>query len=459
MHLDKERAFNWAFRRLIAPFCQRFLPILVLPVGFQRWLLKRRNAGRRRRGEPLQVVTQLVPIALVWRHEDVCEVLGDHERFKVTGFDQRMTECKHRFLLGFDFTDEYRADIAELRSVLKPTDRAWIRSIAERHAQEGVASAIAKGRVDAVQDVVGPVVAGFLKEYFGVPDIGKPEPGRISPLLLLFLDTASYIFNLEILFGPTKDAAVAAGTRIKAHLDTLIGARRKTLPSTPAANETVLDRLLRIEPSDERVQRLLGGTVSGSIAVTFSQCLSVLDRLMDLPDQQRAKVGHVARSDGADTPTTRAPADEDLLDRYVREASRFNPFPPGILRSCDTQQMIARGTWRERVLEAGSIVVALTWSAAFDRRIVPDPCAFQISRDDREYLLFGTGQHHCVGAQTDRPIAQTLMCQMVKALMALPEIRRADEHGYVERTGRWPSTFMLQFDSAEAHEVRKLQAA
>ena len=386
-------------------------------------------------------------------------MLGDHEHFSVKGFERRMTECGHRFLLGFGFTQEYRDDIAELRSVLRPSDRAWIRSIAERYAQEGVAQAVAKGRVDAVQDVVGPVVAGFLKEYFGVPDIGAPKPGQISPLLLLFLDTASYIFNVEVLFGPTKAAAVDAGKRIKDHLDALISARRKTLPATAAANETILDRLLRIESSDDRVQGLLGGTVSGSIAVTFSQCLWVLDRLVDLPDEERAEVGHVARSEGADTPTTRAPADEDLLGRYVREASRFKPFPPGILRSCDGPQIIARGTWRERLLQDGTIVIGLTWSAAFDARVVRDPRGFHIGREDREYLLFGTGQHHCVAAQTERPIAQTLMCQMVKALMALPAIRRADEHGYIESAGRWPATFMLQFDSARAHDVRKRQAA
>src|SRR5262249_36334394 len=151
-------------------------------------------------------------------------------------------------------------------------------------------------------------------------------------------------------------------------------------------------------------------------------------------------------SEGADTPTTRARADEDLLGRYVREASRFSPFPPAILRSCDGSQVVARGTWRERVLEKGTIVMALTWSAAFDARVVPDPQAFHVGRADGEYLLFGTGQHHCVGAQTERPIAQTLMGQMVKALMALPEIRRAGEHGYIEAVGRWPATFMLQFD-------------
>jgi cytochrome P450 len=433
----------------------------------QVWGLKAVNWYLRRHHKPERPIPQnLRPIAVVLRHEDVCEVLGDHEHFSVKDFEQRMTQCSHRFLLGMGFTEEYHRDIALLRSVLRPSDREAIRKLAADHAERGVANALqsrlgpSHDTIDAVQDVVSPVLAAFLERYFGVPDVAPPAPGTVSPLLSLFLETASYIFNVELLTGPTQADAIAAGRRIKQHLDKLIGDRRAALAAGAAASDTVLDRLLGMEPDDDdRVQRILGGTVSGSIAVTFSQCLWVLDRLMDLPDDKRREVSHVARAEGADSATGRAQADQDLLDRYVREASRFKPFPPVLLRSCDGPQVIARGTRRERLLADGTIVAAATWSAAFDARVVPDPQRFHIGREDREYLLFGTGQHHCVAAQTDRPFAQVLMGQMVKAVMALPDIRRPDPGGFIDNAGtRGPQSFRLHFDAA-AERAERLRRA
>ena len=156
---------------------------------------------------------------MIWRHADVCEVLGDHERFSVKGFDEKMTECGNPFMLGYDFHNpDYHQEIALLRAVLKPEDRDRVREIAKRHATAGVESAAKLGEIDVVQDLVAPVVMGFLNDYFGVRDLTGPREGGLPQLLKVFLDTASYMFNVEILTGYTASQAKESGQRIKAHI-------------------------------------------------------------------------------------------------------------------------------------------------------------------------------------------------------------------------------------------------
>ena len=439
MQRFKAHWLNWLFVHVVSPFCRRWRPIIVIPPWPQRLMLRlfRRD-----------VPTPLRPLALIWRYDDVVEVLGDHERFSVSGYDEKMRECSNPFMLGMGFTREYQDDISLLRRVLQPEDRDRIRKIAARHSGAGIAAA-RDGRIDVVQQVVAPVMAAFVDEYLGVPALPgqatialQPVPQRISPLLHLFLDTATYMFNVDILTGGPKykKAATDAGKTIAAHIGDVI--KRKRSGAAGPAGDTVLDRLLACQGvPDELVQTIIGGTVSGAIAVTFSQCLWVIDRLLDLPPTQLAEVENVARGN-----------DEALLGRYVREASRFKPFPPALLRRCDSDQVIAEHTSRKRTLRAGTVVASLTWSAAFDSNRVRNPLQFHVGRGDGDYLLFGTGQHHCVAAQPERPFAQTLMIQMVKALFARGVVRRtAGADGFIQGDdsgGQWPAHFVVEIDAA-----------
>ena len=377
------------------------------------------------------------PIALIWRRDAVCEVLGDYARFPVKEYDKRMTDCRNPFLLGYDFCDpQYRRDITLWRSVVRPEDRERIRAVAEARSSQAVAAVAPSGRIDVVQDLVGPVVAGFLDEYLGVPGLWPPREGALS--FKQFLDTATYMFNLEILTGLTVDDANRAGDEIQSALDALLATRRAALDGAETAG-TMIDRLLLTREPNDLVRRILGGTVSGAIAVTFSQALWAIDRLMDLPAAEIEAIRRIVES-----------GNDALVTRYVREASRFKPFPPGLFRRCDVAQHVERGTPYERTVPAdGTLIVALTWSAAFDKTIVPDARKFHVGREDREYLLFGTGQHACPAAQPDRPIAQSLMTEMVKALFALPGLRRArGADGFIQgddSVGKWPRHFFLEF--------------
>jgi cytochrome P450 len=289
-----------------------------------------------------------------------------------------------------------------------------------------------------------------------VPGLWPPKDGKLS--FKQFLDTATYMFNLEIITGLTVADANRSGDEIKHDLDRLIADAQS---SRDGAGDTMLGRLLRaVEhialPANEQidlVRRILGGTVSGSIAVTFSQCIWAIDRLMDLPAGEIAAIGRIAR-DGNDA----------LIDRYVREASRFKPFPPGLFRRCDTEQYVERDNprYKRAVPADNTLVVAMTWSAAFDPEVVPDARTFHVGREDREYLLFGSGQHACPAAQPDRPFAQTLMREMVKALFVLKDLRRArGTAGFIQTDaspGQWPERFILEF-TPQAETERSAVAA
>jgi cytochrome P450 len=94
-----------------------------------------------------------------------------------------------------------------------------------------------------------------------------------------------------------------------------------------------------------------------------------------------------------------------------------------------------------------SNVVALMGSVAFDPLLAAQPGAFLTGRPPAHSLVFGTGQHHCIGAKNSWPIAPTLMTEMALRLFALPGLRRArGRKGTLRSSGSWPASFELEYD-------------
>jgi cytochrome P450 len=90
-------------------------------------------------------------------------------------------------------------------------------------------------------------------------------------------------------------------------------------------------------------------------------------------------------------------------------------------------------------------LIALVNAVAFDPKFAPDPTSFRAGRPPNQYLVFGTGQHQCVAATTQRPIATTLMTEMAAAVLSLPKARRAPGKAGTLQTlnSQWPTSFQL----------------
>ena len=63
---------------------------------------------------------------------------------------------------------------------------------------------------------------------------------------------------------------------------------------------------------------------------------------------------------------------------------------------------IAKGTKRETLAKEGSIVIAGTMSAMFDRNVVDSPNEFHAGRPKETQIFFGHALHTCFGEHIAR---------------------------------------------------------
>jgi cytochrome P450 len=344
---------------------------------------------------------------LVAAHDDVLRVLGDHEAFAVCDYARKMSVIG-TFVLGRSFTGEYRREIAALRAAMPPGDIDRIRDIAARHAAGVVLAAGGARRLEVGRHLARPVLLGVVAEYFGLPDTAEPNESIFD----WFDKVSTYIFTPDVLQGPEVPLeAHSAGRKIKQHVEGHVRDLMAEQPIGPPAS--VLARLLADRSMSGldvgRVGDTIAGTVAGTLIPAFQEFVQVVDVLLDLRAERVQDIQTIARS-----------GREDLLLPYVVEAARFSPRPPLLVRQC-----VRRTSVGGRQIDPGTVVFALPITAAFDWKVARWPWRFRPGRPPGAYPIFGHGQHHCVGASPERPIAQTVMTQMALRLLGLPGLRRS----------------------------------
>ncbi len=425
--------------RLVFQLLQRVVPVLVLSVGFQR--VARKLFEWWRRVEPLERPPG-APLVLVFDGTAVCRVLADHKRFDVTEYERKMHTTFGDFLLGLDFdAKNYQEQIRLLRAAMAPEDRERMREVARAAAQAAITDAVGNGngsgsRIDVVT-TTERTLSRFVDEYFGIP----PVPAGRPNLTALNQATASYVFSPDVLSGHLKGPAKRAGEEIRTHLMSVIARARNG--GGPSKQDTIADRLVQTGASDQLVCTILGGTISGLFVPTTSQFLAVVDRLLDLPSREIDAI-HALAKQHVTKPRAAPELDDERLMHYVLEAARFTPFPFGLVRHVSKGQELELGRGGSKAVPADATVVAVTQSAVYDSRLVPDAGAFLIGRPETEQLVFGTGHHHCVGGSRQRPVAQILMTEMAAVLFAVPGLARAPgARGTIRSRDGWPASFEL----------------
>jgi cytochrome P450 len=440
-------------------FARRTMPVLRVPAWLQRaaafanvaFARVRRTFSRSSSGGhtlPLPKVPHSYdPLVLVFDAQGCRQVLTDRLRFSVQLYDEKMSDILGRFLLGLDYDNpEYKAQANLWRDIADGRDANVVFAHANAAAQMTALSDGDSGRVDVV-DWAARVLECFVGTYFGVP---SPTPGakrRGSALLDLFERVSSYIFNLDLLTGHLYDDAIDAGRTVKRHLTDLVERKSKS----PRNQRDVVERLLAQGSGSpvekERVVNLLAGTLSGLFVPTSSQFVRVVDFLLDLPQHELSTLKAIARRRGA---ADRGPEDDLTRSaaRYVLESARFDPFPMALLRYCADAADLIDSDGALKAIPAKATVVAMMNSAAFDPLLAKQPGSFLTGRPAAHSLVFGAGQHACIGATHSWPIATALMTEMTLRLFALPGLRRAKgRRGCLRYRDSWPSTFELRYDS------------
>lgn len=374
---------------------------------------------------------------LITRYEDVVEALDDEDTFSVAPYAEATTRDNEgpNFALGMDRSPEYVHDISILRLAVRWEDVPAISAWAAEAAQTWLGPAQNGGSLEVANGYGRLFAARFCGDYFGTP----------GPDAATLMHWTRDIFH-DIFFNFAHDARISAAglassRAFNAYLAEQVEAARR--PDTPAApspfGDTVLGRLVAMQQappaafSDREVVTGISGCVVGVVDNVMMGIVNALDVLLSKPD---ALAGAAAAAHASD---------DALLQRYVREALRFNPPAKLVLRSCLRDFTLAAGTPRETRVPAGKLVFPATSSAMMDERALDQPEEFRLDRPEHHYLLFGWGLHQCLG----KYIAPALIAGALKPLLLRPGLRRAPgSDGTPQYADSFPSRFVVEFDAA-----------
>ena len=386
------------------------------------------------------VLRQLCPIrihrlVLVTRAEDVAEVLLHPETFEVPfGLEMEELIKDANFVLGMEGQshDEMK-EITE--NVFKKTDLPLLKGESQRIAKALINASA--GRIDVVHDLFMRVATETCLAYFGIEasdhDVFADWTHALSHLL--FADP----------FGDpqTRQLALYAAARLRAVADRAI-AKAKLRLNSKIASETLVDRLVGLQSShpeltDAKIRGALIGLSVGFIPTVTTAAGNVLESLLDRDARWDAATKCAKHSD------------EEALRAIVHEALRLNATVPFQFRYATKKTVIAKGTLRERIVPANSVVAAVTMSALRDGRAFPSPNRFDATRK-QEYVdpktkktldpMFGVGPHWCLGKQ----LALTLLTETFLVLLSQKNIRRAGLDEEIKWVGPFPRHFNMTFD-------------
>ena len=352
--------------------------------------------------------------SILWRYDDVREVLSRDEQFPVA-WGERMIEVTEgrNFVLGMQRGLEYKIGYAQLAEAFPLAD---VPRLVERPAAE-LAAAILEDKakkgceLDAVEDLITAIPTQLCESYFGI---------RIQDKVLFAkwtLAISSYLFS------PTSSESEKALGRAGA------ACLRKTIRDSIASaksnprEHTVLQRMLGMGLDDDVIHAQLFGMILGFIPTNVLAGGNILETLLRRPEfLERARAA--ARAD-----------DDLLLWRCLREALRFRHINPGPWRICPLGYTVGEGGPSPTRIRPGRKVLAVIQTAMFDPDRIEHPYVFNPERDDENYMVFGFGQHWCLGFY----IAKTTATQTFKPLLKLKRLTpTSDPRVRMKRFGLYP---------------------
>jgi cytochrome P450 len=317
-------------------------------------------------------------LAVVTRYDDVQEVLSRDREFPVP-FGRKFVEMDPEganFVLGMADTPEYRAVHAAIMRAFDVADLPRIGAIARETAEAKLRAG--RGRIDAIADLITFVPMEIVRQYYGV---AAEDPD----FALWTIAMSGYSFAPASLEPALRPAAMAAAARVAPVLDAAIAAAKHS--PDPG---TIVGRLVAAQAetpllTDAAIRASLSGMITGFVPTNTMAGGHILEMLLRRADMLQAATAAAQAGDA------------DLLCRCLFEAMRFKPLNPGPFRTTAEDTVLAAGTRRATLIPKGTAVWAMTYAASFDPRRVPKPGLFDPWRSLSDTMMFGFGQHWCIG--------------------------------------------------------------
>ena len=195
-----------------------------------------------------RVITSFLRLRPVWRVGQTVLVTGDRQVVDVLTRDDDFPlpeKCAEKFLtgafvLGMSRTPQFERERAELKEVVRRTDRPRIAGLVDDLSRSEIVRARSIGHLDVVTDLCTPVGQGLLQEYFGIRLAGDVQ--LLNDLRLL----GAMVASPHSEFAEFRDLAGAAAVRVFERINVEIDSVEAKLAGLTSLTEpaTVLERLV-----------------------------------------------------------------------------------------------------------------------------------------------------------------------------------------------------------------------
>jgi cytochrome P450 len=348
------------------------------------------------------------PVFMVYRHEDIQQMLRDNETYSSGHIKDFFGIGKH-VMVGMDEPEHgrYRALISKAFSPKALAN--WESDLVERVGNTLIDSFADKGKAELVNEFTFPYPAQIIAGLLGLPkeDYAKFQRWSIS----------------QLAFGINPERAAEATKELGDYLVPILADRRENpredLTSKLAEVEIDGERL-----SDEEIFGFLHLLLPAGVETTYRSSGNLLFGLLSNPDQLDA-----------------VRADRSLLPQAIEEAVRWEAPLLSITR------VTTRDTELGGVqIPAGCSVMPMLGAANRDDTRYDDPNRFDIFRQPRTPISWGHGAHVCMGmhlARMEMRVAVNLLLDRLDNLRLDPDADDPHIRGQVFRS---PTALPVLFD-------------
>lgn len=368
-------------------------------------------------------------LVVVTRAADVRDVLRRPDDFEVP-YGREMTELAggENFVLGMEGPGHDEQN-RQIRAAMPASDAERIVDLSRRFADALIRTS--GGRIDVMKDFITRIATETCASYFGLqpedPDAFAEWAMSISALLFAdpFGDAA------------TRQLALNGAARVRAVIDHSIANAAMAPP------DSVLRRLIDLKATDpnltdDKIRAILVGLTTGFVPTNTLAAGKILQELLRRPDLLRAAIARARSAAIIDRAGQADNADKAALQAILLEAARVNPaLAPGQWRYARRDAVIASGTWRERKVPQGSVLMVATMSALRDHSGGDKPTTD---------LMFGDGIHACLG----KYLAIAQITEIFMVLLSQANLRVAEDSwgSRIRWVGPFPRRLDMTFDPA-----------
>ncbi|MHB8465966.1 MAG: cytochrome P450 [Acidimicrobiales bacterium] len=308
----------------------------------------------------------MAPTFAVYRHADVVRVLRDGATFSSAPIAQGMADVWGRkIIVGMDAPEHQRHRALVSSAFRQSTLARWEDSLVRRVVDDLIDAFVDRGHADLVQAYTSAFPARVIAGVLGLPEADYPQ----------FQQWAVGIINIM----SDWEAAIVCAGELREYLSSIVEARRHD-PRDDLITDLVTAELDGEKLDEEEIYSFLRMLLPAGIETTYRSSGNLMHLLLADPDQLDA-----------------VRDDRSLIPQAIEEGLRYEPPVLMTFRLATTDTALSGVQ-----IPAGSTVTSVLASANRDPDAYDNAEAFDIFRDPKQHVSFGSGPHLCLGMHLAR---------------------------------------------------------